>query len=70
MNGGNPMDKLSARYLAKHGMQRGAYDGSRSRRFVLFVTDNATTWRHEFDTKRERDAYALAQLEKIEEKIK
>lgn len=59
------MELLSKRNLAKHGMERGAYDGAQKRRFVLFSRHDATpgnVTRREFDTKRERDQYALAVL--------
>lgn len=54
---------LASRNLAKHGMRRGAYDGANRRRFVLFVSaGDGNEWRSEFDTKRERDDYALKLL--------
>ena len=59
--------ELSARNLRRHGMRRGAYDGATKRRFVLFVDEGATEWRHEFDTKAERDAYALRSLARIQD---
>lgn len=56
------MDPLSARNLAKYGLRRGAYHGARGRRFVLFVREGRSEWRHEFETKRERDNFALRKL--------
>jgi hypothetical protein len=62
------MDELSVRNLRKHGMERGAYNGANKRRFVLFVDEQGggdpsrLRRRHEFDTKRERDAYARTLL--------
>lgn len=56
-------EPLSARNLKKHGMRRGAYDGANRRRFVLFVDNrDGTESRHEFDSKSERDQFALQQL--------
>lgn len=55
-------NKLTARNLSRYGMRRGAYDGANRRRFVLFTNDGASVWRREFDTKRERDAAALAAI--------
>jgi len=59
-------DQLSARNLAKYGLRRGAYDGANRRRFVLFCASRFGTGieeRREYDTKRERDAAAIAELE-------
>lgn len=56
-------DQLSARHLAKHGLRRGAYNGARKRRFVLFEdAGGCIEQRSEFDTKRERDEFALRRL--------
>lgn len=56
----HPNRYLSATILKRHGLERGAYDGARRRRFVLFQdTGNGTVSRREFDTKRERDDAAL-----------
>lgn len=56
------LESLSAKRLARHGMRRGAYDGANGRRFVLFhpSDDPQNVLRSEFDTKRERDTFALA----------
>lgn len=57
------MDELSSRNLAKYGLRRGAYDGGNGRRFVLFAKlPSGNERRHEFDTKKERDAYARNKL--------
>jgi hypothetical protein len=58
-------EPLSSRNLARHGMRRGAYDGDRRRRFVLFhpAADPQNVSRSEFDTKRERDEFALKLLD-------
>jgi hypothetical protein len=59
---------LSARNLERFGLRRGAYNGSNSRRFVLFeaarstATGEAVEIRREFTSKRERDAKALELL--------
>lgn len=60
------MERLSARNLRKYGLRRGAYDGARSRRFVLFEACGANEVRREFDTKAARDEMALRRLEAIE----
>lgn len=57
---------LASRNLAKHGMRLGAYDGANRRRFVLFTRHDAQIGderRREFDTKKERDRFALSLLE-------
>lgn len=59
---------LSARSLRKYGMRRGAYDGARKRRFVLFVEDGSIERRTEYDTKGERDAAALRMVRAASEK--
>lgn len=57
-------DRLSARHLVKYGLRRGAYDGARKRRFVLFEdTGGCIEQRSEFDTKHERDEFALRRLD-------
>lgn len=62
-------DPLAARNLARYGLRRGAYDGSNRRRFTLYEdgenNGEAVTWTREYDTKRERDAAALARLDTI-----
>jgi hypothetical protein len=60
-------EPLASRNLAKYGMRRGAYDGANRRRFVLFVADSEhrTEWCHEFNTKRERDNYAMRKLAEL-----
>lgn len=62
------MEPLSARNLKKYGLRRGAYDGSNSRRFVLFQNlGNGNESRREFTTKRERDEAALLALKAKQE---
>lgn len=48
------------REAKRHGLQLGAYDGARKRRFVVFhpSPSNGSVYRSEFDTKRERDIFA------------
>lgn len=60
------MEPLSARRLSRYGMRRGAYDGANRRRFVLFYPseDSQNLSRREFDSKKERDEFAIAMLEK------
>lgn len=54
---------LAAPYLRRRGMRRGVYDGGNNRRFCLFISaGDGTEWRHEFDTKTERDNYTLRLL--------
>lgn len=60
-----PNEPLSVRNLSRHGMRRGAYAGSNKRRFVLFTTHDCETGnerRHEFDSKTDRDRYAMEQV--------
>lgn len=63
-----PTEPLAARYLKRFGMRRGAYNGANKRRFILFTTKDAppkTERRHEFDTKRARDQFAIGMLTAI-----
>lgn len=50
------------RQMKRSGFRFGAYDGAKSRRFVLFTEHDAAAGhvnRREFLTKRERDAAAI-----------
>lgn len=56
-------EPLGSKSLARFGMRRGVYDGANKRRFVLSeIAPNGLTLRREFDTKGERDAFALERL--------
>jgi len=62
------MSDLEVRNLRKYGLRRGAYDGARKRRFVLFESlHNGNELRREFDTARERDAKCRERLEAIKQ---
>lgn len=66
-----PADPLVARYLKRFNMRRGAYDGGNGRRFVLFTKGDRNEiheWRREFDTKRQRDQFAIGWLTGILQK--
>lgn len=60
---------MDSRELKRYGMAQGAYNGANRRRFVLFTSHDASTGnvtRREFDTKRERDAFARKAIEGLD----